>query len=279
MTTFFVGGCMRSGTALLANILCSDPSTNPMISEPQYLTRMVRLYAWGKQSFSAFLKDTFTTIEDFTQFNQNWIQEYLDQTRKNWSNCTHLVLKNPEMTPFFPEMYELVDDVKFLIIVRDPRDTIASIIEVARKQEKIGRSTNITDMRNDIAKLASFYKSYYERALGKQFGRIKSATLVLKYENLILHLAKNLEILANFTGLSTYYFDPNADWTRTTRNYEELRRDAFFGPWVTNLTGKPISTQGIERFRKLLTQEQTAAIERDCAGLMSEFGYQPSSSR
>lgn len=44
MTTFFIGGCMRTGTTLLSSILCSDATTNPVIGEVQYLTHMMHHY-------------------------------------------------------------------------------------------------------------------------------------------------------------------------------------------------------------------------------------------
>ena len=116
---------MRTGTGLLTNVLCSDPSTNPVIAEAQYLTRMLRLYLWGRNSYSAFLADTFATREDFVRFSRGWVEAYLERTRQRWSPCRHLVLKNPEMTPLFPELHDLVEESKFLVIVRDPRDTVA----------------------------------------------------------------------------------------------------------------------------------------------------------
>ena len=177
MTTFFVGGCMRTGTGLLTSILCSDPSTNPKIGEVQYLTRMVGSYRWGKQVFSEFLGDTFETPDDFKQFNQHWLGDYLKRTRERFAPCTHLVLKNPEMTQVFPEVHELIDDVKFLVMIRDPRDTIVSIMEVARKQLEAGQKTQFTEMRNDMQQMSTLYGSYYERLLRKPIPSLKKYTV------------------------------------------------------------------------------------------------------
>ena len=40
MTTFLVGGCMRSGMSLLQAVLCSTEETNPQIHEAQYFREL-----------------------------------------------------------------------------------------------------------------------------------------------------------------------------------------------------------------------------------------------
>lgn len=274
MTTFFVGGSMRSGTSLLTSILCSDPSTNPLINEVQYLTRMVQSYRWGKRYFNAYLSDTFETQDDFRQFSQDCIGNYLNRTQERFSPCTHLVLNNPEMTPLFPEVDELVDDARFLVIIRDPRDTIASMNEVAKKLRKAGQGTNLTNMQNDMKQLSSHYKSYFDRLLSKDFTNLRKEIMFLKYENLVLNVSGTVEKIAQFTTLPLTEFDPDADWLRSSRAYEQQNADPFFAPWRTELRGKPISSQGIGRFRERLTHDQVAMIEHECADLLRRFGYQ-----
>ncbi len=274
MTTFFVGGCMRTGTALLASILCSDPSANPMIAEVQYLTQMVRSYRWGKKFFTEFLNDTFETPDDFKQFNQHWVGDYLKRTRERFSPCTHLVLKNPEMTRMFPEVHELIDDAKFLVIVRDPRDTIVSIMEVARKQLEAGQKTELTEIRNDMKQMSILYISYYARFFENFVPSLKINTLLLRYEDLVSDVSGVVAEIARFTDLRLTDFDPDADWRRTSINYERRKDNPVLSPWRTELLGKPISSQAIGRFRERLTRDQVAIIERECAVLLRGFGYQ-----
>ena len=264
---------MRTGTGLFTNVLCGDPSTNPVIAEAQYLTRMLRLYLWGRNSYSAFLADTFATRADFVRFSRGWVEAYLERTRQRWSSCRHLVLKNPEMTPLFPELHELVEESKFLVIVRDPRDTVASMMEVATKQKALGRRTALTEMGDDARRFARFYNSYYERCLTRDFDGIRDVTLFLKYEDLILHTGTALRTIEDFTGLRATQFDPSATGARTARPSDERKEDRFFAPWITEVTGGPISAARIGRFSKALTPDKVAVIERNCADLMARFGY------
>lgn len=274
MTTFFVGGCMRTGKSLLTSILCSDPSTNPMIAEVQYLTQMVSSYRWGRKFFTESLSDTFETPDDFKQFNQHWVGDYLKRTRERFSPCTHLVLKNPEMTPLFPEVHELVDDAKFLVLIRDPRDTIASIMEVARKQLEAGQKTKFTKMRNDMKQMSTHYRSYYVRLFSDELTDLRRETLCLRYEDLVLNFSDTVEKIARFTDLRLTDFDPDAGWRRSSINSEQRKDSAVLSPWRTELRGKPVSSQRIGRFRERLTRDQVAIIERECAAYLRGFGYQ-----
>lgn len=274
MTTFFVGGCMRTGTSLLTSILCSDPSTNPMIAEVQYLTQMVGSYRWGKKFFTEFLSDTFETPDDFKQFNQHWVGDYLKRTRERFSPCTHLVLKNPQMTRYFPEVHELIDDAKFLVIVRDPRDTIVSIMEVARKQMEAGQETIYTKMRNDMKQMSIYYGSYYAPIFNRSIPSLKRNTLLLRYEDLVSDVSGVVAEIARFTGLRLTDFDPDAEWRRSSIDSERRKDSPVLSPWRTELRGKPISSQRIGRFRERLTRDQVAIIERECADYFRGFGYQ-----
>ncbi len=43
---------------------------------------------------------------------------------------------------------------------------------------------------------------------------------------------------------------------------------------VAHVSGKPVTSHGIGRFRERLTRNQVAIIERECAAYFRGFGYQ-----
>ena len=277
MATFFIGGCMRSGTALLQSVLCSDSTTNPLIAEAQYFTRLINLYIYGKRSFDNFLKDPFAGLSEFTRFSQDGAQNFLQAAREHLFPCLHLVLKNPEMTPVFAEVHELVDDALFLVTIRDPRDTIVSILEVAKKQAKAGLITNLTKIGRDMERLSQFYNSYYWAVINPLSESLKANMLFLRYEDLIGKTEATLAKIRSFTGLDLVGYDPGVPWQRSTRDYESLKTHPLFGPWMTDLTGGPMSRQAIGRYRERLSRAEAAEIERQCADIFRMFGYRPGS--
>lgn len=273
MTTIFIAGCMRSGTSLLTSVLCSGPATNPVIAEVQYLKRKLDAYAWGRKNFSSFLKDTFGDLEDFDSFTGREIGEYLDRTRRRWQPCEHLVLKNPEIIQYFPELDELVEDAKFIVTVRDPRDTVLSMREVARKQRDQGTVTTLTKMNDGLEALSKFYNAYYFRLLRGDFAKLRPRLTVVRYEDLVSRTPQVIRDLAEFSGLHLGEFDPASAWQRTAQDYAALRRDPHHGAWTTELYGKAVSDQSIGRFRDAFSRAEIKAVEDQCQDIMRLFRY------
>ena len=59
------------------------------------------------------------------------------------------------MGALFPDIYQLVEDVQFRLIIRDPRDTIASLINVGNKMASLGETRHLTPMFTE-RKLSEF---------------------------------------------------------------------------------------------------------------------------
>ncbi len=275
MTIFFIGGCMRSGTTLLNSILCSDPTTNPVIGEVQYLTQMMRHYHWGQRNHRLYLKDTFETPESFKSFTADWIGDYLRRTRERWQPCRHLVLKNPELVHFFPDLLELVEGAKFFLTVRDPRDTIVSMRSVASKQRDQGISSTLTKMNDDARQLSGYYQNYYVRLLRGDLDVLQSNLFLVRYEDLVTQPRTVVEQMRDFTGLALADYDPESEWQRNVEDYDRSRSDRDRAPWTTDLHGKGVSSSRIGQFREALGAEDIAIIEEECQAMMRAFKYEP----
>ena len=107
---------------------------------------------------------------------QGMAQSFLQAAREHLAPCTHLVLKNPEMTPLFAEVRELVYEARFLVVIRDPRDTIASILEVAKKQAQAGQTSNFTNIGRDMRRLSQLYNAYYRAVVNTSSESLKSVS-------------------------------------------------------------------------------------------------------
>jgi hypothetical protein len=273
MTNFFIGGCMRTGTTLLNSILCSDTATNPVIGEVQYLTHMMRHYHWGLRNFHLYLKDTFEDQAAFQSFTRNWLSDYLRRTEERWRPCQHLVLKNPELVHYFPDLLGLVEDPKFFLSVRDPRDTIVSMRAVAKKQRDKGISSTLTKMNDDARRLSHYYRNYYARFLGGDFNVLQSKLFLVRYEDLVTQTDQVVDQIRDFTGLALADYDPESKWQRSAEDYDQRRNDPDRAPWTTELHGKGVSDSRIGRYREDLSADDIAIIEEECQAVMRPFKY------
>lgn len=273
MTTFFIGGCMRSGTTLLNSILCSDTTTNPVIGEVQYVTHMMQHYHWGLRNFGLYLKDTFETPEAFRSFTAEGLQSYLRHTEQRWQPCQHLVLKNPELSHYFPDLGHLTQDAKFFLTLRDPRDTLVSMRAVAKRQRAKGIESTLTRMKDDARQLARFYGSYYARLLRGDLDILQPNLFLVRYEDLVTQTGQVVEQIRDFTGLALADYDPASDWQRSAEDYEKSRVDPDRSAWTTELHGKGVSDSRLGRYRDDLSADDIAAVEEECKDIMRLFRY------
>lgn len=273
MTYFFVGGSQRAGTTLLQSILCSDNTTSPLLQEAMYFRSMIATYQLGKTILPSKLKDYFTSLEELRNFNAIWAKAFLEHTLHRYAPIKHLVLKEPHLTMLFPEIYELISEAKFLIIVRDPRDTIASMIEVGERLASQGYDDIFTTMftTRDMKQLCNHYKSFYAPSIHYQVPDFHNQLLYIKYELLVENPALQIDRIKSFTNLTLNQFNQNATWQRSQINFSATSPD--YNPWYTELYGKAISATQVNRYRQVLTESEIATIEQECTDALQIFGY------
>ena len=81
MTYFFIGGCPRSGTTLLQNIICSNTKVNPLIGEIGYLYYLVNAYSTGKIDFESQTKYYFSYLAELRNFSAELVNKFLKYIR------------------------------------------------------------------------------------------------------------------------------------------------------------------------------------------------------
>jgi len=274
MTTVFVGGSQRSGTTLLQTILCASGATNPMIGEAKYFRQLVQAYVFGKRQFSAETRDYFTDVEELRAFHAGLLQGFLARTLARFAGAQHLVLKEPHLTMLFPEVGELLPAARFVCVVRDPRDVIASMVVVGRKLAAQGNADDPMGrmfVKRDMGALSRHYLSFYVPALRSASPGFMERCLFLRYEDLVQKPEEALARVAEFTGLNLSGLDAAADPGTGQVDFEAV--NAYRKAWVTKLYGKKADASRIGAFRKILKPAEIAGIVQNCRGLMTRFNY------
>lgn len=274
MKSIFVGGSQRSGTSMLSRILSQGPETPPALAECAYLRVLVQAYQLGQLNFEGETSSYFESRETLQAYHSRLIRDFLEYVLQRYAPVMSLVLKEPHMTLLFPELYQLLPESKFVLIVRDPRDIVVSMLKVGERMAQQGKRSGlfqrhmIPAMVNEIKRFYAPSLVYRERDPG-----FRNACHYLKYEALVREPVQQVEALRRFTGLSLSEFDPQQPLQSAFRkDSEQSQRHSF---WRTELSKQPISDQSVAQFQDSLTPDEIALIEREGADFMTAFGYQP----
>ncbi|NIR62088.1 MAG: sulfotransferase [Gammaproteobacteria bacterium] len=270
MTCYFVGGVNRSGTTLVQGLLCSDPTTNPLIHEASYLRSVAEAYAFGKQQFHDHNEHYFDSVEELRRFTAAWAEAFVDRVRQRYPGTEHVVLKHPPLTPRFPDLHELLDDVRLVVVVRDPRDVAASLVRVGERLRRQGRSEG-RSLPRDMDRLAQYYMRCYQPALGHSDPQYQRRLTLVRYEDLVADPSAAVARLGEATGLRLDAFDPEAAWPRDAIDHEAARAEG--NAWSSELYGRGVSTGRVGHYVHVLSPDEIAALESACAGPLATFGY------
>ena len=267
MSTIFVGGAQRSGTNLMQTILCQDATTNHMMHEARYLTAIMSAYAWAKDNFANNTRDYFATPHSVDVFHRQLLEQLMENVRALHGETEHLVLKHPELSPYFSLLCDLLVDPLFIVMIRDPRDTITSMIKV---QEKLSATAQPADARN-ITSYCEHFLSYYERLLASTDEAFKKRVLFVRYEDLVRAPAHVLASVSQFCGLELSTVDVNHDFDTGTLDYEQAGPE--WQAWITEHYGKGISSVQVGSFQSVLGPGEVTEIESRCQSYFNTFGY------
>lgn len=262
MKITFVGGFARTGTTMLQSILCSTPASNPMIGEAVFMRALLENYWRGKGLFDEHSRYYFDDQEDLRRFCGHQVDEFLDRTAARFGNPAHLILKHPQLTPMFPLLHELRPDVRFVVSLRSPLDTVASGLRARDKGAAEFRGTT-------PASIAQEYVAFYTPCLGTRAASFETRTLYVKYEALVADPADLARRIGAELGLDLSGFDPTAEPGHSERDFAAAAEQAR--PLHSGLYGKGISADRVGRHDDVLSGRDAEQVSRICSAVLTLY--------
>ncbi len=260
----FVVGPRRSGTTLVNNILCADPTANPQIGEAQPLTQLLNAFAWSAENFERMTRHYLPTLQALEDFAAATSRGLVQSCWEAQGRPVNLVLKNPELGLHIDRLRRYFPAARFVVCVRDPRDQIASERDVIARRDTPGAAKR----KFPAAALARKYTHALEPVLKAAESSPESFCFV-RYEDLVSDPKRESARLGAFCGLNLDAFDPGADWQRMAVSLGTLAQRPTYSP----LYGRPVSAVRVGRFRDRLSAPDIQKIEQITSDVMRRFGY------
>ncbi len=250
-------GPPRSGTTWLNRELCNFNNTFNLLPECTLLTKQVELFNHilnysDPERFKAY----FYNSKNIRTYYKNNIMKMLalvTEINKKQDNET-LILKDPELSLYLDDVKVLFPAHKLILLVRDPRDVLASMKNVMVRKQKPW----------DLEKTSEQILLYYYRIAVYQ-KRMSKDTLLVRYEDLV---TKDLGEIQSFLQKPVQKNVSQRDITESIRkNFSPS--DPFFSEFYLQQTTK----DRIGRYKETLLKSEIRYIEKNYSKVMRRLGY------
>jgi len=161
----FCIGAPRSGTTLLSSLLSEGPTAFPMLPECTFITRVIQYYHdlvsfSDKARFQAYA----VSNEHLATILEPSIEKFVLTAHSHFKNLSHrnLILKDPDLSIYVDYISYFFENPKVVCMIRDPRDVIASFLEVRNRQ---GAKETLNSL---VALVYNYYWRVSQSAMAQQ---------------------------------------------------------------------------------------------------------------
>lgn len=255
----FVTGCPRSGTTLTQAILAQAPNCFSSTAEAKFWGHYLEAFRKSRSLYASHHQAYFSEsqLEKQTRQCLLGLLEGLKHPR--------LVFKDPWISSSLAELLHLLPEARCVVMLRDPRDILASLLEVgkrlsAHQASYSFRLDNLPGVLHYMQQHLTPLEVLLNQGLPKQI-------LCLKYEDLVTEPEAQIQVLESFTGWTLGNFDPHGPWAEEVELKDERHA------WLSQHHGRAINRQSIGNYLSLPARA-IRAVEQYCGSFMQSFDYQ-----
>lgn len=254
-----VGGAPRSGTTLLRAIINAHPN---IVCGPELrvIPALCVLLSNMRAASAGVLSSQFgVSTSALDSAFADAIVEFTEPLRRA-SGKPRLAEKTPANVLHFPVLRRLFPGSPLVCIHRDPRDVVASLMEMDWRDEKSGARLPIT---TDAAAAARLWVASVEIELRMADD---AAFLAIRYEDLVSHPDATIRGLFDFLG------EPHANaafFHQVTFDAESGENEAS-----NSKVARPIDSASVGRWRRDLDAADVRIVERVAGSWMAPLGYE-----
>lgn len=250
-------GPPRSGTTWLNRELCNATNAFPFLPECTLLTQQVELYGrtlhyCDPQRFNAY----FANKQNLQAYYRENVARLLNQIAAiNQSpNADILVLKDPGLSLYLDELKDIFPPYRLIVLVRDPRDVLASMKNVMYRKQKQW------DVQDSSTQLFSYYHK-----IGDYQQRADQDCLIVRYEDMVAGKIAVLRDFLNQPVLQNLFRDSNIATVRDQLSTTD--------PFYSDLYLQPTTQKKVGSYKEILSADEVRHIEFVYSGVMQRWGY------
>lgn len=192
----FIGGCPRSGTTLVQNMLDSHPD---IFGGPEFLhlQDFIELRKKLRGSITREWIDLFCSHDGLDQHLRSLILDlFLPLADKH--GCKYMSEKSPMNVLVFLELTELFPEAHFIHVIRDPRAIVSSLQAVCTRAKQ--KQINIPHFTADISSSIAYTSRCFEAGLAA-LKKAPDKILTVTYECLVKDPERETKKICKFLGL------------------------------------------------------------------------------
>lgn len=248
----------RSGTTWLNRELCSGAAAFPFLPECTFLTQQVELYNRiinysDKKRFMAYFQNRHNLTTLFRENIARQIDQAASLNKKTDANV--LVLKDPGLSLHLEASEALFPEHYLIVLLRDPRNVIASMKKVSLKKE--------TDF--EIKKTADEIFMYYYK-IGIFYKKNNENSIFVRYEDLVTGKTEDLQGFLP-DGLMPSVSTGEIDLSELKQKLDPS--DPFFSEHYFH----PTTDQTIASYVNILSEDEINYIDNIFSGVIQCWGY------
>jgi Sulfotransferase family len=247
----FLGGPPRSGTTLLQRILGLHRAIYAG-QEFDFVLPIVRLRNQMRESVRSGRISDFTSEDELNEHFRNFLGGILEGKLRTVAKEV-ICEKSPSNAEVMPDILEIFKEAKGLIILRDPRDVLASLLAVGERFKAAGKHApqHCVDTTSGILRYSAVIKPTLD-ALKRFPDRVR----LVFYEDLVARPKEITTEVIDFLGLD------QSDEVMNIERDEMLEKRDPSGIWHTQeQLSRPISQTSVGNWRRLLSENDLVKLE------------------
>lgn len=257
----FIAGCGRSGTTFLRFIL----NCNNEIFIPNECGFFIDYLKFGQFVPKLILKNLFFNEPQLKLWNDqiHEINNIADSIKRlhvykaSLFDCKTWGQKTPKFIRHMNLFEQHFGRIRWILIYRDPRAVISSILKSERHTYSIYRA--IKRWKNDNKVIIKL-----------KIDGLRENTLIVKYEDIVKHYDHQSEILFSFSNLKKVSISDLKKKGKPNKYLDgsKVRNITVYKTFIPN-------EESLYKWKKDLSMEQILLIEKKCAKEMQTLGYIP----